>query len=171
MKAAAVNDEDLFPNGLPTAEADVSRMFELYKLMVASSEALVSRRQGVNTFFLTINGALLTAAGLILANGSDARVRALGLLVLSLTGMILSAAWQSLLLSFGQLNNGKFAVINRIEKELPAAVYDAEWKALKEGEDPETYRTFTSREVWTPKTFFTVLGVTAVVEIIVAILG
>lgn len=130
---------------------------------------MVGRRQGVNTFFLTINGALLTAAGLILANGSDARVRALGLLVLSLTGMILSAAWHSLLLSFGQLNNGKFAVINRIEKELPAAVYDAEWKALKEGADPETYRTFTSREVWTPKTFSIVFGGTAVVEVVVAV--
>lgn len=168
LRAAEVSDEDLFPNGTPTTETDLSRMFELYKLMVASSEALVGRRQGVNTFFLTANGALLTAAGLILANGSDARIRALGLLVLSVTGVILSAAWHSLLLSFGQLNNGKFAVINRIEKELPAAVYDAEWKALKEGEDPETYRTFTSREVWTPQTFLTLFCATAVVEIIVA---
>lgn len=37
MNPAVVNDADLFPNGMPTAEADVSRMFELYKLMVASS--------------------------------------------------------------------------------------------------------------------------------------
>ncbi len=47
-----------------------------------------------------------------------------GLLVLTITGGILAGAWRSLLLSFGQLNTGKFAVINRIERLLPVAIYD-----------------------------------------------
>ncbi len=117
-------DADLFPQGIPTDEKQIDRMFELYKIMVTSSEALVGRRQGVNTFFLTINGALLTAAGLVLSNGNDTRVQAGGLLVLTITGGILAGAWRSLLLSFGQLNTGKFAVINRIERLLPVAIYD-----------------------------------------------
>lgn len=148
-------DETLFPNGVPTGADDLGRAVELYKLMVASSESLVARRQGVNTFFLTINGAILTASGLIISNESDARLQAAGIAVLTGTGAVLALAWRSLIRSFGQLNTGKFAVINRIESILPVAVYLAEWKALEEGRDPK-YRTFTSREVWTPWTFFAI---------------
>jgi hypothetical protein len=160
-------DADLFPQGIPTDEKQIDRMFELYKIMVASSEALVGRRQGVNTFFLTINGALLTAAGLVLSNGNDTRVQAGGLLVLTVTGAILAGAWRSLLRSFGQLNTGKFAVINRIEKLFPVAIFDAEWKALKKGQDPKTYRTFSSREVWPPEVFIGVYVVASIIEVIV----
>jgi hypothetical protein len=161
-------DGDLFPNGTPTSDAQRDRLFELYKMMVASSENLVARRQGVNTFFLTINGAVLTAAGLILGTGKHAeRLHAAGLLVLTVTGGILAVAWRSLINSFGQLNTGKFAVINRIELELPAAIYLAEWKALGEGKAPKKYRTFTSREVWAPWAFVIVYGICSTLELIV----
>lgn len=161
-------DTALFPNGLPTNDADIQHTLELYKLMVASSESLVARRQGVNTFFLTINGAILTAASLLISNQSDPQLLAIGLSVLTATGAILALAWRSLIVSFGQLNTGKFAVINRIEKILPAAVYFAEWKALDEGRNPSKYRTFTSREVWTPWTFFVVYCASAVAGVFVA---
>lgn len=161
-------DSTLFPNGLPTSDADIQRTLELYKLMVASSESLVARRQGVNTFFLTINGAILTAASLLIGNQSDPQLQAIGLSMLTGTGAILALAWRSLIRSFGQLNTGKFAVINRIEKILPAAVYLAEWKSLDEGRNPNKYRTFTSREVWTPWTFFVVYCVSAVTGVLVA---
>jgi hypothetical protein len=157
-------DPDLFPNGLPSDAEDRSRLFELYKIMVASSEGLVARRQGVNTFFLTINGAVLSAAGLVLGSGGHNRVEAAGLMVLSIAGGMLALAWVSLLRSFGQLNTGKFKVINRIEQEFPAAIYLAEWKALGEGKDRSKYRTFTSREVWTPWAFFGVYLIAVVVE-------
>lgn len=161
-------DATLFPKGIPTSEPDLARTVELYKLMVASSESLVARRQGVNTFFLTINGAILTAAGLIISNQSDARLQSLGLTVLTVTGAVLALAWRSLIRSFGQLNTGKFAVINRIEEILPAAVYLAEWRALEEGKNPKKYRTFTSREVWTPNAFLWIYFVSTVVALLVA---
>lgn len=161
-------DAALFPKGLPTSEPDLARTVELYKLMVASSESLVTRRQGVNTFFLTINGAILTAAGLIISNQSDGQLQALGLAVLTVTGAVLALAWRSLIRSFGQLNTGKFAVINRIEEILPVAVYLAEWKALEEGKNPKKYRTFTSREVWTPNAFFLIYLASTVVALLVA---
>jgi len=169
MTAPNPIDDDLFPTGVPTEEQQVERMFDLYKIMVASSEALVGRRQGVNTFFLTINGAVLTAAGLILSNGNDHRLQAAGLLVLTVTGAILSGAWNSLLLSFGQLNKGKFAVINRIERLFPVAIFDAEWKALGEGKNSKVYRTFSSREVWPPRTFFGVYAIATVAELLVVL--
>lgn len=127
-----------------------SEFFELYKMMVQSSEALVTRRQGVNTFFLTINGALLTAIGLILRGGGSVRLQASAIMVLAMAGFFMCLAWRSLLISFGQLNTGKFVIINRMERELAASIYEGEWKALGEGNDPEVYRSFTEREVTVP---------------------
>lgn len=160
-------DKHLFPAGPPTVGEQDDRLFELYKLMVSSSEALVARRQGVNTFFLTINGAILTAAGLLLSTGEGPRLQAFGLLVLTLTGALLSFAWRSLIISFGQLNRGKFAVINRIEEFFPAAIYLAEWKALGEGRQPKKYRPFTSRELWTPKAFILIYLLASLLEVLV----
>src|SRR6266446_1189119 len=120
----------LFPSGPPKDNAETQQALDLYKIMVGSSEGLVSRRQGVNTFFLTMNGALLTASGLIVQNSGGHRLSALGIFVLALAGVILCTAWRSLITSFGQLNRGKFQVINTIERYLKAAIYAAEWEAL-----------------------------------------
>jgi hypothetical protein len=159
-------DGILFPNGIPQTKEEMDRTIELYKLMVASSESLVTRRQGLNTFFLTANGAIVTAAGLLLGNGASHEFRNWGMLALSATGIVLAMAWHSLIKSYGQLNTGKFAVINRIEKFLPVAVYLAEWKALEEGRNPSKYRSFTSRETWVPTVFLTVYIVGATVDIL-----
>jgi hypothetical protein len=142
--------EILFPAGLPSSEEAIRQSFELYKIMVQSSEGLVARRQNVNTFFLTMNGALLTAFGLIVQSAGIVRLGALGISVLAIAGILLCAAWRSLITSFGQLNRGKFQVINAIEQHFAAAIYAAEWEALGRGEDPDVYRSFTSREIWVP---------------------
>jgi hypothetical protein len=166
---SSLDDTDLFPNGIPTEGAELARLFELYVIMVQSSESLVARRQGVNTFFLTINGAILTAAGLVISNAHSVRLEAAGLTVLTTTGGILSLAWSSLIRSFGQLNKGKFAVINRIEQLFPASIFLAEWKALGEGKKPWVYRTFSSREAWTPRAFFLLYVLATVAELIVVV--
>jgi len=142
--------EILFPSGPPSKDSESQQALGLYKTMVDSSEALVGRRQAVNTFFLTMNGALLTASGLIVQGTGPNNFEALGIAVLSVAGVILCAAWRSLITSFGQLNRGKFMVINTMEQYLAAAIYAAEWEALGRGEDPKVYRSFTSREIWVP---------------------
>ena len=155
-------EHTLFPSGLPVDEAAKQQVIDLYKLMVSSSESLVGRRQGVNTFFLTINGALLTAFGLLVKTGGVEQLTALGTLVLAVAGLVLCAAWRSLIESFGQLNGGKFRVINTIEKYLGAAIYAAEWEALEHGKNPNVYRSFTSREVWVPNALLVIYGLVAV---------
>ena len=142
--------EVLFPAGPPGSGENTQQALDLYKIMVKSSEGLVSRRQGVNTFFLTMNGALLTAYGLIVQSSGGDRIGAIGITVLAMAGAILSGAWRSLITSFGQLNQGKFQVINTMERYLPAAVYTAEWEALGHGKNHKIYRSFTSREIWAP---------------------
>ncbi len=158
----------LFPSGPPKSDAAIQQTLDLYKIMVASSEGLVSRRQNVNTFFLTMNGALLTASGIIVQNSGGNRLSGLGVAVLATAGAILCMAWRSLILSFGQLNRGKFQVINTIERFLNVAIYAAEWDALGKGEDPKVYRSFTSREIWVPTALLVLYVLTAIVGVSVA---
>lgn len=160
--------EVLFPSGPPQTDESSLQTMELYKIMVGSSEALVSRRQAVNTFFLTMNGALLTASGLLVQNSSGSRWGALGVSVLSIAGAILCLAWRSLIRSFGQLNRGKFAVINTVERYLTTAIYAAEWEALGRGEDPKIYTSFTSREIWVPNALLTLHVLAAIGAVAVA---
>ncbi len=157
----------LFPSGPPDGTADTQQALDLYKIMVQSSEGLVSRRQAVNTFFLTMNAALLTGFGLIIQNSGNNKVGALGIAALAMAGTILCAAWRSLIRSFGQLNRGKFQVINAIERYLKVAIYAAEWEALGRGENPKVYRTFTSREIWVPNALLVLHVVTLVTALAV----
>lgn len=151
-------------NGDPTTPEDRAQFFELYKIMVATSEALVARRQGVNTFFLTMNGLLLTALGLFLRGGGHTRLQSTGIFVLAAAGVALCLAWKSLLTSFGQLNKGKFAIINRMETRLAASIFTGEWQALDKGDDKKVYRSFTSRESIVPYAFGVIYAAAAVLS-------
>lgn len=158
----------LVPNGDPDSPEAQAQYFELYRMMVNSSEALVARRQSVNTFFLTMNGLLLTAIGLFVREGGSGRLQAGGILVLAVAGGALCVAWRSLIISFGQLNTGKFAIINTMERALAASIYAAEWEALERGENPKVYRSFTSREVFVPIAFGLIYLLTVMLSGLVA---
>jgi hypothetical protein len=134
---------------------------EMYKIMVQSSESLVARRQGTNTYFLTANGVLLTATGLFIRPGAEPRSHSIVICVFCLTGLIVSWAWRTLLVSYGQLNKGKFAVILRLEKFLGTSIFDAEWEALARGRDPQVYRSFTDSEGRIPIVFMFIYGLGA----------
>ncbi|MCW5886894.1 MAG: hypothetical protein KIT07_02095 [Anaerolineales bacterium] len=152
----------LFPNGLPKNEKDFTQALELYKIIVESSENLINRRQTANSFFLTLNGVLITVVGFILQNSNGQMAKALWMIILGIVGAILCGAWRSLIISFGKLNTGKFKVINTIERYLKIAIYTAEWDALGFGE--KKYRSFTSKEIWVPTT----LTVGYIIVVIVA---
>jgi len=169
-QAQALFEEILFPSGPPHDEADTRELLDLYKMMVTSSESLVSRRQGVNTFFLTMNGALLTASGLIIQGSGGHKLGLLGIAVLAIAGAILCGAWRSLINSFGQLNRGKFRVINSVERYLKVAIYAAEWEALDRGANPQVYRSFTSREIWVPNALMTLHIITAIAAVLIALI-
>jgi hypothetical protein len=148
--------------------AQIEQRFEQYKIMVESSERLVARRQGVNTFFLTANGAIITAIGILVQASGVAYLRAVAIVALAVAAILISIAWSLLIRSFGQLNTGKFAVINRIERRLPLGLFSAEWEALERGENPKVYRSFTEREGWIPKLLVFVYIVVLIAAILVA---
>ena len=147
-----VVDAVLFSNGEPT-DADTETLLAQYRMFVDTSEALVVRRQGVNTFFLSVNSIILTIAGLLLRDGQSGDLESGALIGLGLGGVTLCVVWRSLIVSFKQLSKGKFDVIHALERRLPAQVFTAEWAALGYGRDSTKYTPFTKTEVRTPFVF------------------
>ena len=145
-------EQELFGHRESTTpnEAEVSVLFEQYKLIVGTSEALVSRRQQVNTFFLSVNSIILGAIGLLIRENAANNIVGPAFVILGISGMILCFAWSRMILSFRQLNRGKFDVIHALEQRLPARIFAAEWDALGRGENPSKYKPFTKTEFWFP---------------------
>ena len=152
-----MNDEpsveyELFRGREPSAP-DSEALLAQYRLLVETSEALVVRRQGVNTFFLSVNSLVLAAASLLLRDGTLSDMEAFALVCLSVGGCVLCFVWRRLITSFRQLSRGKFDVIHALEQRLPARIFTAEWTALGRGEDPKKYLPFTGTEAKTPLVF------------------
>lgn len=125
---------------------------EIYKLYVDMADRISSRRQTANSFFLTLNTALVGIVGYtqLGLRGSDSMKL---LWIISIGGITLCFSWYRLLRSYRGLSSGKFAVIQAIERQLPISPYAAEWEALGRGEDPERYLPFTKVEVVVPWVF------------------
>lgn len=145
-------EQELFGDRKP-AVTDAEALLAQYRLFVETSESLVTRRQGVNTFFLSVNSLLVATAGLLLRDGSLNELESFALICLSFGGCLLCFVWRRLITSFRQLSRGKFDVIHAIERRLPARMFTAEWVALGRGTDPEKYRPFTRTEETTPLVF------------------
>lgn len=133
--------------------SDNKDTFELYKLMIESSESLIQRRQKTNAFFITVIGSLLAIAGLLAKTGAI-NTGSIGILYgFSLVGLLLCNSWRNLIDNYGKLNKAKFDVILRLEQELTAQIYSAEWISLGKGLRPNKYKSFTSTEKNVPLFF------------------
>lgn len=130
-----------------------SDAFELYKLMIESSESLIQRRQKTNAFFITAIGSLLAIAGLLVKTGSISSGSISILYGFSVVGLLLCNSWRNLIDNYGRLNKAKFDVILRLEKDLTAQIYSAEWVSLGKGLRPSKYKSFTSTEKNVPLFF------------------
>lgn len=132
---------------------NIDNYFELYKLMIDSSEQLIQRRQKTNSFFITIIGLLITIAGFLFETetiNSDSLCLLYGF---AIVGLLLCKSWRNLIDNYGKLNKAKFDVILQLEKSLDAQIYSAEWIALGKGKRPQKYKSFTSTEKNVPLYF------------------
>ncbi len=145
-------------------EIDKTVLFEQYKVFLKTSEDLVSRRQSVNNFYISINSAILAVYGILWTLDILQMYKFFTGLLLSAVGIILSISWIKLLASYGNLNSSKMKIISYIERELPASLYDAEWAALSDTLNKKKYVSFTDSEKRVP-------GLFIVVYVCVAICG
>ena len=169
----AALERRLFPAGPPPSDGRTAQsLLDQYRLLVESSERVVARRQTANTFFLSINSALLIFAGVLFREGDLLSTVGGGVSVgLSLMGFFICFVWWRMVTSFRQLNTAKFRIIHLLERHLPAAVFAAEWDALGEGHDPSLYRPFTHLETRIPVGLMALYGSMAVAGAAVAILS
>lgn len=132
---------------------DGADTLDLYKLMIDSSESLIQRRQKTNAFFITVIGSLLAIAGLLVKAGALNSGTIWLLYGFAVVGLLLCNSWRNLIDNYGKLNKAKFDVILRLEQELDAQIYAAEWVSLGKGLRPSKYRSFTSTEKNVPLYF------------------
>lgn len=115
------------------------------------ADKVSERRQSANNYLLTVNSILVSLFG-VLSGFSSITEQNMWRYFLPLAGLLVSITWATLIRSYRQLNSGKFEVIHRIESQLPAALYDTEWKILGEGQGKK-YLPFTHVEHFVPWIF------------------
>jgi len=124
-------------------------IFEQYKLCVEMVDRISSRRGIANTFFLSLNTAIIGALSAFYKDvPSDVGDTFL------FVAIILCITWAFLLRSYRTLSRAKFKVIGLMEKRLPASPFwAAEWKALAEGKDWRIHMSLVPIETVVPFAF------------------
>lgn len=125
---------------------------EQYKLYVQFADKISDRRQTANSFFLTINTAIIGFLGAtnIVAGTNEIGVWRLALIT---AGLAICYYWYRLIESYRNLNDAKFKVVHEIEKRLPMKPYDAEWECVGRGRVKKLYYPFTHLERSIPWVF------------------
>jgi len=116
-----------------SGEPDPTLLWNQYNLMVQSWEALISRRQTVNTLYVSAVAALLAGVGVVVSAADVASLgaSAAGATVLAMLGAALSFNWRRIIASYGTLSRAKSKVVAALELRMPAQLFDAEWRVLE----------------------------------------
>jgi hypothetical protein len=148
------NDEATIKGYYANDDKYQAALLEQYKLYVEMADRISSRRGLANTFFLTLNSAILTLVG-VFWKGRPEGLSAWFFLPMLTVALGLCLAWFWLVRSYRQLSSGKFAVIGALERRLPASPWwNGEWKALRGAQqDKSTYWALTHLEIWVPLLF------------------
>jgi hypothetical protein len=151
---------------------DKKLLLEQYKLFLKTSEDLISRRQGVNNFYISINSALVTLFGASFTfNSIEGFSKLIIGAMFAFTGIVLSIFWIRTLLAYGNLNGSKLKIISGIERQLPASLYDAEWAAMSDRLNKKKYISFTDNETNIPKIFIAIYLIMFIVLVVAAVLN
>lgn len=151
-----------------------TELLEQYRLFLETSERLVERRQSVNNFYLSANTAVFSVVALMISLLKEdhtelSDIVLLAFILLSGVGIVLCISWVNILESYGTLNGCKMKVISIIEKQLPIALYDSEWKVMSDKLNSKRYVSFTNSEKRLPK-LFTLLYILLIILCIVSLI-
>ncbi|PZN76970.1 MAG: hypothetical protein DM484_15590 [Candidatus Methylumidiphilus alinenensis] len=141
-------------------------LLEQYKAYAESAQKISDRRNTANTFFLTINTALITILGYFKVQQTTS-FEIGSHVIIALAGIAISYMWYLLIRSYKDINTAKLQVIHEIEKQLPIRPFDAEWEAVGRGADSKRYLPFTHIELYIPFVFIFL----HVVVIVIALWG
>lgn len=134
-------------------------IIEQYKAYLQTSEDVISRRQSVSNFYVTVNSTLITILSAVVAliNGLgkdySLLITVISCYFVPILGILLCLNWRRLIYSYGQLNAAKMKVISALEKKLPFNIYDVEWKVQTDKLGKRKYISFTNIEKLIPMIF------------------
>ena len=109
-----------------------------------------ARRAETNKFYIALLSALLAFMAFIAKEKVCPESFDTIMLSFCFLGVLLNAVWFINILSYKQLNSGKFKIIHKLEKELAYECYKKEWDVLKRGKDTKHYRKLTRVELYIP---------------------
>jgi len=119
----------------PTNDKWHSHLLDQYKLYVEMADRISQRRTSANSYFLSVNSAILAFAGYLTSKGSTDY-----LWLLAVAGILLCLLWFTIITSYRNLNTAKWEVVQQIEERLPISPYAAEWEAVGHGKNSKLYR-------------------------------
>ncbi len=127
-------------------------VIDIYRTYLEMADRISSRRETTNSFFLTLNTAVVGFVG-YLAGTDKVPPGDPWLSLIAIAGIILSYLWYRIIRSYTGLNSAKFKVVHLMESLLPLRPYDYEWESVGRGENPKLYLPFTHVEVAVPWVF------------------
>lgn len=93
-----------------------------WQTCVEMANSVSQRRDSMNNIFVTLNLAVITAVSFTWN---------IKFLFILLAGALICVIWIFSIRNYKMLNQEKFKVINKIEKELPVMPFNEEWSLLK----------------------------------------
>lgn len=150
--------------------SDPQKLFEQYKLFSDTSESLVTRRQNVNSFYITANTALITIAATAFSINNNLLAQLVITMALTLPGLLLNRSWLKILESYSLINSSKMKILGLIEKKLAASLFDAEWEIMSNRYNQKRYISFSDRERNLPVIFNYVFIIVDIICIVVLLL-
>lgn len=148
---------------------DLDILFEQYKLFSDTSESLVTRRQNVNSFYITANTAIITIAATAFSLNDNLISQLILTIALTFPGLLLNITWLKVLDSYTLVNSSKLKILTIIEKKLAASLYDAEWEIMSNKYNKIQYISSSEREKLLPIVFnwvFTIVDITCILIIL-----
>lgn len=124
------NTEECYKFLKKTIKEERILRLEQYKIMVSSTEKVTEQRLKVNNLFFTVISSILSVAFLFGKTFKFSNYSIIGVLVLTIMAFLATFFWEKLINSYGQLNTGKFKVIDKIERDLRTNMFEDEWKIL-----------------------------------------
>lgn len=127
-------------------------LVEIYKLLVEMADRVSERRQSANSFYLSVNTAIIGGAAYL----SQSAFGELGTLAVSAAGIAICFLWVRSVVSYKSLNAAKFEVITALEDRLPVSPFKDEWAILDVDGDGKRHKPFHKTEVLVPVVFMAV---------------
>lgn len=118
-------------------------LIEQYKAYVDTTVDVSNRRMRNNRFYVVLLSGTLAVISVL---AETEIIEAAGLFIAGFGGLILCILWYSSIISYKQLNTGKYDVIKEMEEELPFAPFSREWVVLQQGKNWRKYITHTRVE-------------------------